>query len=303
MARRPNRRPGPSPPPSPFISFSEPLPAGDDRVVRIVFDVRPGRLDRPRRWGFYPSHALAGDEVPDDVDYRFNTPEAATSAALRYLEPYWNDGSMIAIHDGVAVPDIPANVVITGGPGYRARIDAGLYDLDQEKLQAACADTLKNCDGRARETAITCDIPVGQQVHGFYLLYDKLRRRDRPKLHDYLDQMMPTVAKRRRQRHPKTFLIISSEDWPAIQAHAIEVGIEITGMDSILTAARSFSPPRPRHKKVRTPLKKRYEELRFLLLARRYEDGRRRALEFDEEDDDDAPPGSYVGDDEAPKAP
>jgi len=238
--------------------------------------------------------------VPDDVDYRHNTAGAATIAAVRCLEPYWNDGSIIAIHGGVAVADMPANVVITGGPGYRARIDAGLYDMDQEQLQAACADSPKNSAERARETAIACDIPVGQQVHAFCLLHDRLPRRDRPKLNDYLDQMMPTVVKRSRQRHLKTFLIISSDDWPAIQAHAIEVGIEITGMDSILKAARSFSQPRPRHKKVRTPLKERYLELRFLLLARRYEDGRRRALEFDEEDDDDALPGSYVAEDEAP---
>jgi hypothetical protein len=241
--------------------------------------------------------------VPDDVDYRYNTTEAATIAALRYLEPYWNDGSIHAIHGGVAVPDMPANVVITGGPGYRALIDAGLYDLDQEQLQAVCAATLKNGGERARKMAIVSDIPIGQQVHSFHLLYDKLPRRDRPKLHDYLDQKMPMVAKRQRQRHLKTFLIVSSDDWPAIQAHAREVGTEITGMDSILTVARSFSPPKPRHKKVRTPLKERYEELRFLLLARRYEEARRLALQFDEEDDDDAPPGSYVADDEASNAP
>jgi hypothetical protein len=301
--RRREARRRADPPPSSLITFSEPLPAGDDRVVRVLFDDRLGRLDRPRRWGFYPSHALAGDEVPDNVDYQFNTTEAATIAALQYLEPYWNDESIIAIYGGVAVPDMPANVVITSGPGYRARIDAGLYDLDQEQLQAACAETLKNCGERSRGAAITCDIPIGQLVHSFYLLHDKLPRRDRPKLHDYLDQMMPTVAKRRRQRHLKTFLIISSDDWPAIQAHAKEIGTEITGMDSILTVARSFSPPTPRRKKVRTPLTKRYAELRFLLLARRCADGRRRALEFDEEDDDDAPPGSYVADDEASKAP
>jgi hypothetical protein len=293
------RRPRPPPPPHPLISFSEPLPVGDNHVVRIVFDDRPDRLDRPRRWGFYPSHALAGDEVPDDVDYHLNTTEAATIAALQYLEPYWNDGSIIAIHGGVAVPDMPANVVITGGPGYRARLDAGLYDLDQEQLQAAWTDILKNGGERARETAIACDIPIGQQVHGFYLLYDKLPRRDRPKLNDYIDQMMPTVAKRRRQRHLKTFLIVSSDDWPDIQVLAKERRNEITGMESILAAARAYSPPRPKYKKTRTPLKKRFDELYALIMARRYEDARRRALEFDEEDDDNAPPGSYVANDEA----
>jgi hypothetical protein len=62
-------------------------------------------------------------------------------------------------------------------------------------------------------------------------------------------------------------------------------------------SGKILSPPVPRHKKTRTPLSKRYQELRSLLLARRYEEGRRRALEFDEEDDDDAPPGSYTDDD------
>lgn len=77
--------------------------------------------------------------------------------------------------------------------------------------------------------------------------------------------------------------------------------IQITGMKSIVVAARAFSPPILRHKKVRTLLKKRYEELHFLLLVRRYEEGRRRALEFDEEDDD-AFPGSYVAEDEEVRA-
>jgi hypothetical protein len=143
------------PPPSPLISFTEPIPTGDDRVVRIVFDDRPiwpphpvrRVADHVRRWGFFPSHALAGDVVPDDVEYRFNTVEAATIGALQYLEPHWNDGSLLAIHGGVHVPDMPANVVITGGPGYRARIDAGLYDLNQEQLQTECARTLARLRG------------------------------------------------------------------------------------------------------------------------------------------------------------
>ena len=130
-------------PPSSLISFSEPPPSGDDHVVRVVFDDRPDwpallrrAADQPRRWGFYPSHATAGDEVPDDVEYRFNTVEAATTGALQYLEPFWNDDSLLVIHNGVRVPDMPANAVITGSPGYRAKIDAGLYDMGVEQLQA-----------------------------------------------------------------------------------------------------------------------------------------------------------------------
>ena len=74
-------------------------------------------------------------------------------------------------------------------------------------------------------------------------------------MNDWLDEQMPKVPKRRRERHFKTFAIVSSDDWPLILE---TTEIEITGMDSILAAARAFSPPRPRHKKVRTPLKKRY---------------------------------------------
>jgi hypothetical protein len=201
---------------------------------------------------------------------------------------------------------MPTNARITGSPGYRARIDGGLYDMDQAQLQAEHARTIRQSDGEARQTAIHYDIPLGQQVDAFRDLYEKLwprhtsRRKAAPKLNDFLDEMMPKVKKRKRERHFKTFAIVSSDDWPAILE---TTEIEITGMDSIAEAAKAFSPPRPRHKKVRTPLKKRYQELRFLLLARRYEDGRRRALQFDEEDDDDALPGSYIEDDEAPKAP
>jgi hypothetical protein len=38
-------------------------------------------------------------------------------------------------------------------------------------------------------------------------------------------------------------------------------------------------------------------------MNRRYEEARRLCISFDEEADDDAPPGSYVADDDAPKAP
>ncbi len=238
--------------------------------------------------------------MPHDVDYRFNTVEAATTGALQYLEPYWNDDFLLAIHNGVRLPDMPANAVITGSPGYRLRINAGLYDLDEHQLQAEIVGTLQRSDEQARQTAIHHDIPIGQQVHAFCLLHDKLPRKDRLKLHDYLDRMMPEVAKRRRQRHLKTFLIITSDDWPFIQAHAKTAEIEIAGMDSILKAARAYSPPQPRHKKVRTPLKERYVQLRAAVLDRRYEEARRLVLQFDEEDDDDAPEGSYAEDDALP---
>ena len=145
-----------APRPSSLISFTEPEPTGDDHVVRVVFDDRedwPAPLrraaDQPRRWGFYPSHATAGDEVPDDVEYRFNTVEAATIGALQYLEPYWNDDSSLAIHNGVRVPDMPSNAVVTGSPGYRARIDAGLYDMDLEQLQAVHLQTERQNDAQA----------------------------------------------------------------------------------------------------------------------------------------------------------
>jgi len=140
--KRPNRprsaRRVAEPPSSSLISFSEPPPLGDDHVVRVVFydrpdwPPRPVRVEpyKPRRWGYYPSHTIADDEVPSDVEYRYNTVEAATTGALQYLKPYWDDGSdALVIHNGVRVSNMPANAVITGSPGYRARIDAGLYDM------------------------------------------------------------------------------------------------------------------------------------------------------------------------------
>ena len=101
--------------------------------------------------------------------YRFNTVEAATTGALQYLEPYWNDGSIHAIHGGVPVTGMPANVVITGSPGYRARIDAGLYDMGVEQLQAVHLQTERQNDVQATQTAITYEIPLGQLVHAFCL--------------------------------------------------------------------------------------------------------------------------------------
>ena len=116
--------------------------------------------------------------MPHDVDYRFNTVEAATTGALQYLEPYWNDDSLLAIHNGVRLPDMPANAVITGSPGYRLRINAGLYDMDEHQLQAEIVGTLQRSDEQARQTAIHYDIPIGQQVHAFYRLYYRQPRRD-----------------------------------------------------------------------------------------------------------------------------
>ncbi|MGD0103716.1 MAG: hypothetical protein ABSC06_06725 [Rhodopila sp.] len=293
MARRPRQPPLQ---PNPFISFDEPTPAGDDHVVRIAFD------SHSKRWGFFESHVPFDVErdVPDKMEYQYNTVEDATVGALRHLESFWGDARVLWIHGGVAVPNMPSNARITGSPGYRARIDAGLYDLNQEQLQAEHARTHRHGNEQARHTSISSDIPLGQQVHAFRELREKLwpDRRKRtsaaPKQNDWLDQMMPRVNKRQRERYFKVFAIVSSDDWPDILATS---DVEITGMDSILAAAKTFSPPIPERKKTRTPLKTRYQELRFLLLARRYQEGRRRDLGYDEEDDDDAPPGSYTDDD------
>ncbi len=154
--------------------------------------------------------------MPDNVEYRFNTVEVATTSALQYLAPYWNDDSSLVIHNGVRVPDMPSNAVVTGSPGYRARIDAGLYDIGLEQLQAVHFQTERQIDAQAKQTAINYEIPLGQLVHAFCLMWEKLPRRSRPKLHDWLDEVMPRVSKRKRQRHLRTFLIVSSEDWPSI---------------------------------------------------------------------------------------
>ncbi len=265
---------------------------------RIVRDPGSGR------WGYHEVpravHPAKNDIVADGVQFLFNTVAEATTGALRHLEPYWGDASTtLLIEGGVAVPGIPSNARMIGSPGYRAGIDGGLYDLNQAELQAVHERTRRQSGDQARETTIQYDIPIGQQVHAFRELYEKLWPRHRrkpgsyPRMNDWLDQMMPTVKKRTRERHFKTFAIVSSDDWSAI---LVITDIEITGMDSILAAAKAFSPPRPRRKKVRTPLKARYQALRSALLTRRYAEGRRLALGFDEEDDDDAPEGSYTDD-------
>jgi hypothetical protein len=279
------------PSPSSLISFTEPEPTGDDHVVRVVFDDRPvwpphpfrqGPY-QPRRWGFYPSHATAGDEVPDDVEYRFNTVEAATIGALQYLEPYWNDDSSLVIHNGVRVSDMPSNAVVTGSPGYRARIDASLYDLGLEQLQAVHLQTERQIDAQAEQTAISYEIPLGQLVHAFYLKWEKLAKESRPKLHDWLDEVMPRISKRKRQRHLRTFLIVSSEDWPSI-LRTTEVAI--TGMESIERAARIYAgrtrPPR----KKRTPVTERYMALRGAVIRGDLVEAQQLVAKYDSEDAD-----------------
>ena len=279
------------PPPSSLISFTEPEPTGDDHVVRVVFDDRPAWPPhpfrqgpyQPRRWGFYPSHATAGDEVPDDVEYRFNTVEAATIGALQYLEPYWNDDLSLVFHNGVRVPDMPANAVITGSPGYRARIDAGLYDMDLERLQAVHLQTERQIDANARQTAVSYEVPLGQLVHVFCLLWEKLPKQSRPRMHDWLDEKMPRISKRKRQRHLRTFLIVSSEDWPFI---LMSTEVAITGMELILQAARIYAgrtrPPR----KKRTPMTKRYMSLRGAVIRGDLVEAKQLVAKYDSEDAD-----------------
>jgi hypothetical protein len=292
MARRPTPK---APPPHPLIEFSPPVPAAGDHLIHVVLDTHS------KLWGFYqmeqaPTHESSGDDAfPVDLQYPFNTATTATVGALQHLAPYWGATSALMIYGGVGVPDMPVNAKIIGSPGYRAGIDGSLYAMDQAELQAVHAHTRRRSGEQERQIAIDYEIPIGQQVHAFIELHKQMPRGDRPKLHDWLDEMMPGTQKRTRQRHLKTFAIVSSDDWPLILA---TTEVEITGMESILKAARAFSPPRSKRKKVRTPLKARYMALRIALLTRRYEEGRRLALHYDEEDDDDAPEGSYT-DDEA----
>ena len=231
--------------------------------------------------GIYPSHAEAGDEVPDDVEYRFNTVEAATTGALEYLKPFWNDHSLLAIHNGVRVPDMPANAVITGSPGYRAKIDAGLYDMGVEQLQAVHLRTEREIDAQAKQTAISYEIPLGQVVHAFCQMWLKLPRRSRPKMHDWLDEVMPRVSKRKRQRHLRTFLIISSDDWPFILS---TTEVAITGMESILKAARIYLGRTSPQRKKRTPMTQRYLALREAVIRGDLVEARQLVERYDRED-------------------
>jgi hypothetical protein len=258
----------------------EPTPAPDHHTVRVTFD------PKSKRWGFYPSHQFDRREAEFEElvgqEYPFNTVEAATMGAMKYLEPYWHVGSTSWIVGGVVVPNIPPSVHVIGSPGYRARIDAGLYDLNQEQLQHVHAQTEDQFRAQTRLSTINYEIPVGQQVHAFCLLWEKLPRQSRPKMNDFLDQMMPKLSRRTRQRHLRAFLIVSSEDWPLIVRFT---EVEITGLGSILEAARIYAGPNPPKRKS-TPMKQRYMELRNLVYTRRYDDARRLVLRFDEEDDD-----------------
>jgi hypothetical protein len=248
------------------------------------------RDSRSNRWGLHEmprsAHPTEDDTVPDGVQFPFNTVAEATTGALLHLQPYWGDTSTaLLIHGGVPVPGMPANARIIGSPGYRACIDGGLYDLDQDELQAVHERTRRQSSELARQNAINYDIPIGQQVHAFRELREKLwpnhrkRSSGAPKTNDWLDQMMPGVKKRTRERHFKTFAIVSSDDWPDMVALAQE---EITGMESILRVARAFSPPPPRKKK--TPMKERYLKLRDAIRSEKYAEARQLIDQFDDED-------------------
>jgi hypothetical protein len=246
--------------------------ASSGNMFRIVRNPESGR------WGFHETprrvHPTDDDIVPDNVRFNFNTVVGATIGAL-------NDaaGEPVVIDGGVVVPDMPANASIVGSPGYRAGIDASLYNMTQAELQAVHVHTHRNSAGHARQTAIRYDIPLGQQVHAFMEFWKKQPRRSRPKLHDFLDEVMPGMKKRTRQRHLKVFAIVSSYDWPVMVATAEE---DITGMESILRVARAFSTQPPRTKK--TPLKERYLALRQAVQSKKYAEAHRLIDQFDGED-------------------
>ncbi|MGC1299743.1 MAG: hypothetical protein WA869_32360, partial [Alloacidobacterium sp.] len=243
--------------------------ANQFRIVRDPNSVRWGLHEVRRR-----VHPSDDDIVADNVQFLFDTVAEATIGALNHAA-----GEPVVIHGGVVVPNMPENARITGSPGYRARIDGNLYNLDQVELRAVYEQTHRNSGDHARQAAIHYDIPIGQHVHAFSELWAKQPRRSRPKLHNFLDEMMPSMSKRTRQRHLKVFAIVSSDDWPDMVA---TTEIEITGMESILRVARAFSPPPPRKKK--TPLKERYLALRDAVLSRKYGEARRLIEQFDDED-------------------
>ena len=67
-----------------------------------------------------------------------------------------------------------------------------------------------------RQTAISYEIPFGQLIHAFYLAWEKLPE-DGPGQSGTNGSMRWCPGKKRtRQRHLRTFLIVSSEDWPSI---------------------------------------------------------------------------------------
>jgi hypothetical protein len=240
-------------------------------LLRIVRDPGSGR------WGFHEVPRIPrpsdDDAVPDDMQFPFNTVAEATAGAMNHAA-----GEPVVIDGGVVVPDMPPNARIVGSPGYRACIDGGLYRLRQDELQAVYKRTHRHSDEQARQTAIQYDIPLGQQVSAFMELHRRMPK-PRPKLHDWLDERMPEMNKRTRQRHLKCFAIVSSYDWPDMVALA---GEAITGMTSILRVARALSTPVPRMKK--TPLKERYLALRWAVLSQEYAEAQQLIEQYDGED-------------------
>jgi hypothetical protein len=132
---------------------------------------------------------------------------------------------VIAIHGGVG-PNMRANVVITGGRVI-ARIDAGLYDLDRCNSRRF-ADTLGNGGESARD-GHRLDIPIGQQVH--VSTCSTTNCPAAPAQAGRLPRSDDAGGSRAAASVTSGSLIITSEDWPAIQAHAKEIGIETSWTD------------------------------------------------------------------------
>jgi hypothetical protein len=141
--------------------------------------------------------------------------------------------------------------------------------------------TERQIDAQAKQTAINQEIPLGQLVHALWMMWEKLPRRSRPRLHAWLDEVMPQVNKRKRQRHVRAFLIVSSEDWPVILR---TTEVEIAGMDSILRAARIYSGQTSPPRKKRTPMTERYLALRETVIRGDLDEARELVAKYDSED-------------------
>jgi hypothetical protein len=256
-------------------------------------------FDSATRMFFY-TIKFESDDDPDKSG-PFPTAHAATDACLTHIDQYCDSIGGIDAADATITgcdwqhfENYPS-VKFVAGPRYRNWLSGDVYDMQQEEL---AQEALKAIEKLADATdAITArhSVPVGQLIDAATVLYTRMygkRRRgsNAPTMTTFLGDMFKNIDERTRQRHHKAYLIVASDDWPAMDK--AYTGAK-RGMERIFDAAKQWAgrPTKKRNtvsRKQYDRLLNRFELVRDIAAHRTIEDVRLAFAQFDRNDENDA---------------
>jgi hypothetical protein len=231
----------------------------------------------------------------------FPTAHAATDACLTHIDEYFSS------IDGIDAADVALDgadwdhfenypsVKFVAGPRYRNWLTGNVYEIQQEELAREAANAIEKLTEDTETITARHNVPLGQLIDAATVLYTRMygkRRRgsNAPTMAAFLGDMFKGIDERTRQRHHKAYLIVASDDWPAMDK--AYTGAK-RGMERIFDAAKQWTGRLT--KKRNTVSRKQYDRLldRFELLRdvaihAGIDEVRDTIAGFDREDEEDA---------------